>query len=186
MEKQLSIYSQVSKEKKGSALPEKREPKHTTWTVYVDGAARGNPGPAGAGIWVVSGDEAIIKKGIYLGHKTNNQAEYLALALALYFVHTYCKEHDLPLPALHIISDSELLIKQCKGIYKVKNDALKLLKGFIDSMLIGIRHSFSHVLRENNKNADSMANTGVDKKIKMPIGFSKIMAEYFPLITDIL
>lgn len=186
MEKQLSIHIQNSEQEKIDGLPAKRQHQHATWKVYIDGAARGNPGPAGAGVWIVSEDEPIIKKGIYLGHKTNNQAEYLALALALYFVHDHCKSRDISLPSLHIISDSELLIKQCKGIYSIKNEILKAIKTSIDTMLVGIRHTFTHVLRENNKDADRMANNGIDKKTKIPIGFSKIMTEYFPLVSHIL
>ena len=124
----------------------------------TDGGARGNPGPAGYG--VVIKDQAGTKvAGLskYLGHQTNNYAEYSALLAAL----EYAVEHGPK--ALKVISDSELLVKQIRGQYKVKNLALQELhrraKGLIARLdWFSIEHSF----REQNQEADRLANQAMD------------------------
>lgn len=148
-----------------------------TLSIYVDGAARGNPGPAGAGIHIFYNTTDILKKGIYLGEKTNNQAEYLALALALFFVEKLCTEHHIINSFLSIHSDSELLIKQMRGEYKIKNEILARLKSIIDSQLTNHTCRFTHVVREKNKEADKLANIGIDKKNKIPVAFMKTLSE---------
>jgi ribonuclease HI len=125
----------------------------------TDGGARGNPGPAGFG--VVIKDEAGNKlAGLseYLGHQTNNYAEYSALLAAL----QYAVEHGPK--ALKVISDSELLVKQIKGQYKVKNLALQELHGRA-KILIGKLDWFSieHSFREQNQEADRLANEAMDR-----------------------
>lgn len=150
--------------------------------IYVDGASRGNPGPAGAGIYVMYNNEAILEKGIYLGEKTNNQAEYLALALALYFFKNICAEKNVTHPHLTIISDSELLIKQMRGEYKIKNPVLAQIKTVIQSLLDNVSYHCKHVMREHNTQADRLANLGVDKKNKIPTPFLKILSDYGLLI----
>jgi len=72
--KQLSLFEPAQDSK-----PHSRQ----TWQLYVDGAARGNPGPAGAGIFIKKGEEVVVKQGFFVGKKTNNQAEYFALILGL-------------------------------------------------------------------------------------------------------
>src|SRR5579862_8217660 len=89
----------------------------SSWRVCIDGASRNNPGPSGAGIFITKNKKAIYEEGFYLGKKTNNQAEYLALVIALFFLHEHAHSAD----AIHIISDSELLVKQVRGVYKVRN-----------------------------------------------------------------
>lgn len=147
-----------------------------TFFIFVDGASRGNPGPAGAGIHIKFDNKDIIKKGIYLGEKTNNQAEYLALALGILYVQQYCKKHNILNNDYAITSDSELLIKQMLGIYKVKNEGLKPIKSFIDAQLLGYKAQFTHVLREKNKIADMLANTGIDKKHPIPADFLQTLS----------
>lgn len=145
--------------------------------IYIDGAARGNPGPAGAGIHIVLDDDKILNKGIYLGKKTNNQAEYLALALALLFAEKMCTEHHIKNPHLAVFSDSELLIKQMRGEYKVKNEILARLKSCIDASLEKFSYKFAHVRREKNTIADSLANLGIDEKHKIPAPFIKHLSD---------
>jgi len=126
---------------------------------HSDGGARGNPGPAGYG--VVIQDQAgrkVAALSEYLGHQTNNFAEYQGLIAAL----EYALEHGPK--ALKLISDSELLVRQIKGIYKVKNAVLQDLHGRAKE-LIGQLEWFSigHALREHNQEADQLANDAMDK-----------------------
>lgn len=140
-------------------LFESREnpPEHYL-VAHSDGGARGNPGPAGYG--VVIQDETgkkVAALSEYLGHQTNNFAEYQGLIAAL----EYAVEHG---KALKLISDSELLVRQIKGIYKVKNATLQDLHGRAKE-LIAQMHWFSigHALREHNQEADRLANEAMDK-----------------------
>ena len=144
------------------------------WTVFVDGASRGNPGDAGAGIHVEEDGIAVLKKGFYLGKKTNNQAEYLALALALY---TISEHHDgkSPLPSLHIFSDSELLVRQIKNIYKVRNPELIHLKAVVNNLLSSFYYNIRHIDRALNSKADALANKGIDTKTKVPARFLTLL-----------
>jgi len=126
---------------------------------HSDGGARGNPGPSGYG--VVIKDEAgrrVAALSEYLGHQTNNFAEYQGLIAAL----EYAIEHGPK--ALKVISDSELLVRQVKGIYKVKNAALQDLHARAKE-LIGHLEWFSigHALREHNQEADRLANEAMDR-----------------------
>ena len=126
-----------------------------TMTVYIDGGSRGNPGPAGAGIYFP--DVARIAE--YLGTQTNNFAEYTALVTALRFAAAFrCEE-------LRVYSDSELVVKQIKGQYKVKNENIRPLyqaaRRWIDVIS---RFSIEHVRREFNKDADALANVAMDSR----------------------
>jgi len=144
--------------------------KHIFWQLFVDGAARNNPGPAGAGIYVVKEGKPFIKQGFFLGTKTNNQAEYLAVVLGLCQV---CP-HLLPGDTLEIISDSQLLVRQIQGIYAIKNKELILLHGRVKELLKNIRYSVRHVERAMNSVADSLANQGIDKKNYVPAEFEHL------------
>ena len=127
---------------------------------HSDGGARGNPGPAGYGV-VIKDDTGKKVAGLseYLGHQTNNFAEYQGLIAAL----EYAVNHGPK--ALKLISDSELMVKQIKGIYKVKNAALQDLHARA-KQLIGKLDWFSidHALREHNQEADRLANEAMDKR----------------------
>lgn len=153
-----------------SFLSAHKKESHTdaAWTVFIDGAARGNPGPAGAGIYITAAGKCISKYGFFLNTKTNNQAEYLALVLALLCIKKISTEQKIAPSSLTIISDSELLVKQMKGIYSVKNNILLSMKTLSDKLLQETSHHFMHVLREKNKDADELANNGIDKKNKIP------------------
>src|SRR4029077_17253657 len=126
---------------------------------HIDGGARGNPGPAGYG--VVIEDESgrkVATLSQYLGHQTNNFAEYQGLIGAL----EYALEHGPK--ALSVISDSELLVRQIKGIYKVKNPTLKDLHARAKELISQLDwFSINHALRENNQEADRLANEAMDK-----------------------
>ena len=126
---------------------------------HIDGGARGNPGPAGYG--VVIEDEAGHKLAAlsqYLGHQTNNVAEYQGLIAALEFAVN--KGHK----ALKVISDSELMVRQIKGIYKVKNLTLRELHARAKQLIAQLEwFSISHVLRGHNQDADRLANAAMDK-----------------------
>lgn len=126
---------------------------------HVDGGARGNPGPAGYG--VVVEDEAghkVAALSQYLGHQTNNFAEYQGLIAALEFA--VSKGYK----ALRVVSDSELMVRQIKGIYKVKNPALQDLHARAKQLIAHLEwFSIGHVLRGHNQEADRLANAAMDK-----------------------
>ena len=130
--------------------------------IFTDGGARGNPGPAGIGVVIIdlaSGD-IIEEHSQYLGETTNNQAEYRAAILGLK------RAVELGASSVELVADSELLIKQCRGEYKVKNPEIAKryleLKNF-ETLLNG-RVQYRHVKREHNKKADSLANKAMDAK----------------------
>src|SRR5579864_1008317 len=126
---------------------------------HSDGGARGNPGPAGYG--VVIKDETgrqVAALSEYLGHQTNNFAEYQGLIAAL----EYTLKHGPK--ALKLISDSELLVRQIKGIYKVKNPTLQDLHARAKELIRQLDwFSIGHALREHNQEADRLANEAMDR-----------------------
>ena len=125
---------------------------------YIDGAARGNPGPAGAGVWIEPrGEEGAEEHFEALGRTTNNVAEYRALLMAL------ARAAELGAEDVEILSDSELLVRQINGHYRVKADHLKPLVSEAVRRAKGFRRfSIAHVRREQNRNADRLANLGAD------------------------
>lgn len=134
------------------------------WELYVDGAARNNPGPAGAGLYLVKNGVPVERQGLYLGTKTNNQAEYMALLLGLYFAEV----HMAPGDSLVIKADSELMVKQVAGIYRVKNKELARISAMVRSLLDKLHYRIQHIPREQNGIADKLANEGIDKKKAVP------------------
>ena len=126
---------------------------------HSDGGARGNPGPAGYGVVIQDqSGEKIAQLSEYLGHQTNNFAEYQGLIAAL----EYALQHGPK--ALKVISDSELLVRQIKGIYKVKNATLQDLHGRAKELIAQLEwFSIGHALREHNQEADRLANAAMDK-----------------------
>ena len=137
----------------------RENPPERYLVAHSDGGARGNPGPAGYG--VVIKDEAgnkVAALSEYLGHQTNNFAEYQGLIAAL----EYAIKHGPK--ALKLISDSELLVRQIKGIYKVKNATLQDLHGRAKELIAQLDwFSIGHALREHNQEADRLANEAMDK-----------------------
>src|SRR5512135_2816757 len=126
---------------------------------HIDGGARGNPGPAGYGV-VLEDQNGRRVAGLsqYLGHRTNNYAEYSGLLAAL----QYALEHGPK--ALKVVSDSELMVKQIRGEYKVKNLVLQELHAKAKQGIAQLEwFSIGHVLREGNQEADRLANEAMDK-----------------------
>lgn len=125
---------------------------------FIDGAARGNPGPAGAGVYVSAEGEAPAEEHFEaLGHTTNNVAEYRALLLALK------RAVDRSATEVSIASDSLLLVQQILGRFKVKAPHLKPLHAKALELLKNFRRfAIAHVPREDNKKADRLANLGAD------------------------
>jgi ribonuclease HI len=127
-------------------------------TAYVDGGSRGNPGPAGYGIRFEDSDGAVVAEfhGA-LGIATNNVAEYRGLLAALRWA--LDRGHE----ALHVRSDSELLVKQMRGEYRVRNPGLQPLHAEARALASRIgRVTFEHVRRERNREADRLANLAMD------------------------
>jgi ribonuclease HI len=125
---------------------------------YIDGGARGNPGPAGYGVRIEDADGNLIEE-LYapLGIATNNVAEYNGLLAAL----KWAVDHDER--RLHIRSDSELLVKQMRGEYKVKNAGLQPLVARARLLMMELDDvRFEHVRRELNKEADRLSNLAMD------------------------
>jgi ribonuclease HI len=125
----------------------------------IDGGARGNPGPAGYGVRIEDEDGRLLAelRGA-LGLTTNNVAEYEALIAAL----TYALEHQHP--ALHVRSDSELLVRQMRGDYRVRHPRLQPLHAKARLLAAGLASvTFEHVPRRLNAEADRLANLAMDE-----------------------
>jgi ribonuclease HI len=134
------------------------EPISDSVVTYIDGGARGNPGPAGYGVRIERADGTLIEElQGSIGVATNNVAEYRGLLAALEWAHAHghC--------AVHVRSDSLLLVQQMLGRYKVKHPGLQPLhaKASLLAHQIG-RVSFEHVRREQNAHADRLANKAMD------------------------
>jgi len=137
-------------------------PDKSTVHIQIDGAARGNPGPAGAGILLTDGNGRHLKElAVYLGEATNNVAESIALILAL--------QEALKAGRLKVFvsTDSELLARQVTGEYRVKDRQLKWLHVLIRSLIDAMeRFEIRHVPREQNRKADRLANRAVSEGLK--------------------
>lgn len=133
-------------------------------SLYIDGASRGNPGDSSVGCVIKAGDLILEEHGYYIGKKTNNQAEYAALLIGLHFVVNHITLSD----ELLIVSDSELLVKQINGHYRVKDPILQKLFMRAKNILKTIPHRVTHVLRAHNTHADMLANKALDQKISLP------------------
>lgn len=128
---------------------------------HTDGASRGNPGESGIGI--VLRDERgkiLCSEGWYIGHATNNIAEYRALLACLE------KAARLGCRKLIVHSDSELIVRQMEGTYRVKNKTLQKYYRMVHDLLRGMPFEFSirHVDREENRDADRLANEAIDTR----------------------
>ena len=130
--------------------------------IYTDGGARGNPGPAGAGVVIIDGAKTYeLKK--YLGPKqTNNWAEYEAVALAL----AEAKKRGLAGRSLEVRMDSQLVAEQLSGNWKIKETTLKQQAAKVRALLADFSsHKFVYVPRERNKEADRLVNEAIDEAI---------------------
>lgn len=128
-------------------------------TLYTDGGSRGNPGKAACAYVVTNEkDEVLFSEGKYLSICTNNQAEYNGLIQGLRYL---IKEN---IKDVTVLMDSELVIKQVRGEYKVKDANIKLLISQINGILPMFEHiSFNHIPREKNKKADKLVNEILDQ-----------------------
>jgi len=130
--------------------------------LYTDGGSRGNPGPAGIGFVINSGLTRSCHGGAFIGEATNNEAEYKALIWGLE------NARQLHIEKLRVYADSELLINQLKGEYKVKSATLRPL--FLEALTLARKFEsceFIHVYRENNQEADSLANEAMDQQAEV-------------------
>jgi ribonuclease HI len=128
-------------------------------TIFTDGGARGNPGPGGIGVVIYDEDKKKMAEiSEFLGHSTNNQAEYKAVIVAMK------KAKELGAEFLEFFLDSELVVKQLKREYKVKNSDLAPLFLQIYNLEMSFKKiSFHHIPREKNKEADALANMAMDR-----------------------
>ena len=130
------------------------------YEVYIDGASRGNPGPAGVGVVFTDGSATPLREfAQYLGETTNNVAEYLALIYALQEAlrHGYT--------ALRVKTDSELLARQVNGIYRVRHPQLRLFHDLVLHLRSGFQEmSVEHIPREQNTQADRLAGLAATQR----------------------
>lgn len=130
--------------------------------IYTDGGSRGNPGPSGYGLVIYDQNQNIIyQQSKFLGIKTNNQAEYMAVISAL----SWLVDHQTDLSQIDFYSDSQLLVRQINGQYKVKAPLIKPLFATVQNLLsqINCPVNFTHILRHKNKLADQLANQAMDQ-----------------------
>jgi ribonuclease HI len=143
------------------ALPAHKEGASAFIRIYSDGASRGNPGPAGAGALLEGeGGEVLERLGRYLGEKTNNQAEYEGALLGLR------RAKALGATSIELLADSQLLIRQLQGRYRVKNPGLLPLYQEAFALLAQFsRVQLLHIPREKNQEADEMSNRAIDERL---------------------
>jgi ribonuclease HI len=144
---------------------------------YIDGGSRGNPGPAGYGVAINdAAGRRIAELSDYLGVQTNNFAEYSGLLAAL----EYAVKHGHK--ALKVVSDSELLVKQTRGEYKVRNETLQQMAHEARELIRKLESfQIRHVLREQNREADGLANQAMDsgtrRKTQAPLATAEPAAD---------
>jgi ribonuclease HI len=133
----------------------------TRLRLYSDGAARGNPGPAGAGaVLMTTRGDIVAELGRYLGSQTNNFAEYQGLILGLR------KAAELGARDLEVFSDSQLLVRQLEGVYRVRHPGLKPLFEEAQRLLrLFPKVHVHHIPRELNTAADEMSNRAIDERL---------------------
>ena len=145
--------------------PPPLKPEKTVWiNAHCDGGARGNPGPAGYGA-LIQDDQGMVLAELseFLGMRTNNYAEYSGLLACL----QYALDHHHP--RLRVVSDSELMVKQIQGKYKVNSPDLKPLWQEARNRIAKLEaFEISHALRHKNKDADRLANEAMDRGMKRP------------------
>ena len=126
--------------------------------IFVDGGARGNPGEAGIGVVIKQGHKTLDEFGEYIGKATNNVAEYTALNRGLQEALAHGHKH------IEVFSDSELMVNQIKGEYKVREDSLRPLHYLAVKLLKKFdKADISHIPREKNKEADKLVNKAIDE-----------------------
>ncbi len=143
--------------------------------LFIDGASRGNPGDAGVGFVLFDEENNKILECAYsIINCTNNIAEYSALLISLYII----KKENIT-KKLVIKSDSLLLVNQCNKLYKIKNSKISLAYNLFITNFSEMDISFVHVKREFNKNADALANRGINEKIQLSKDISDFISVLF-------
>jgi len=144
--------------------------------IYTDGGSRGNPGSSGAGVFITDEKGKMMKEySHFLGVKTNNEAEYEAVILGLQKIKALLGKEKIKSADIEVRMDSELVTRQLGGIYKIENEKLAplFLKIWNIKMDFG-KIVFKHIPREQNKEADRLANEAMDegskKKKRLPAG----------------
>jgi len=130
---------------------------------YTDGGSRGNPGPGAIGVVILDGktNEKLFEWGKFIGHVTNNQAEYSALIAALE------KAVEMKVNEVKCLLDSELVVKQLNKEYRVKDPNISELYQRVVILTKSFKNiTFSHITREKNKEADKLVNEALDAKLK--------------------
>lgn len=143
----------------------------TKVSVFTDGGSRGNPGPAAFGVVIKYAGE-VKEYGEFIGRATNNQAEYQAVVFALRKVKQLISKEKAKQAMVEVCSDSELLVKQLNGEYKIMDEQIQKLWLEIWNLKLDFKSMvFKHVLREENKEADRLVNLALDReeKGKLPI-----------------
>ena len=136
-------------------MPESDRASEEFALLYTDGASSGNPGPAGIGAVLIFNNNKVTLSE-YIGHTTNNVAEYTALLKALKLA------RDRGVKRLKIMLDSELVVKQLLGLYKVKNEKLKVLYNEVKELLEGFHeYEVRHIPRQQNREADALSRKGI-------------------------
>lgn len=145
----------------GNGHEEPTEPAYSRVRLYSDGAARGNPGLAGAGAVLVEPSGQVVDRiGKFLGKQTNNYAEYMGLLLGLR------RARELSVREVEVFADSELMLRQLGGRYQVKSASLRPLYEEALVLLNDFeRVKFVHVPREMNRAADEMSNRAIDERL---------------------
>jgi len=167
MIKNLSLdYSIIKKNKLKNA-----------WKLYIDGASRGNPGLAAAGCYIIKNDQTFLKKGFFLGSKTNNEAEYYGLILGIYQL-IFHADFDNEIDHVAIFADSLLLVRQILGEYRVKALHLQSLYHIAMDLLKKVDFSIIHIKREHNTIADRLANYGLEQRSPLSQSFISLCKEY--------
>ncbi len=126
---------------------------------FVDGGSLGNPGPSGIGVVIEGSERGTIRIAKWIGHQDNNVAEYVALLEAL-----QCAL-SLEAKALHVYSDSEVMVRQMRGEYNCRSPRLYSLNWICRKLARSFNFSISHVRREHNSEANGLANSAVSKRL---------------------
>lgn len=167
--KQLTLFERSSAVENSSDCNDQE-----SWKLYTDGSSKSNPGPSGIGFCLKKTDKTVFEQGFFVGKKTNNQAEYLALLIGIFFAKEFIRSSEM----LAIYLDSQLIVRQMNGQYRVKDAQLKKLQTVVHELLKNQKHSFCHVYREYNVRADELANRGVDRKTPLPKKVKDLLKQF--------
>lgn len=132
--------------------------------IFTDGGARGNPGPAGIGVYVVGDqNQVLFQQSAFIGRATNNEAEYKALLASLEWLREYLKANEVE--CVKWILDSKLVVEQVKRQWKIKEPRLQLLANEVWEYLdkLPCKYELLHVRREKNRQADGLVNQALNK-----------------------